>query len=291
MSNYIIISPARNEASYIEQTIKSVVSQTINPLQYIIADNGSTDDTFQIVESYTKQYDYIRFINVDTSQVRSDVAKSVAFNAAYRSIIGLEFKYLGNLDADVTFEGNYFEKLIERMESNSKLGVTGGWILEESNKGFKSRFCNRIDHVPGAVQFFRREAFEKISGFDENLECSADTIAEVKIINNGWEVESFPDIPVYHHRTTGSANRSLVVSRFYKGKHDYIIGYHPIYEFGKFIYRLLEKPYLIGSFMHYLGYLSAAVNLGHNKSVSNDIVSILRKEQIKKIRKYLIFWQ
>ena len=46
LTNYIVVSPVKDEQSYIEDTIKSVIGQTINPSMWIIVDDGSTDDTF-----------------------------------------------------------------------------------------------------------------------------------------------------------------------------------------------------------------------------------------------------
>ncbi len=51
-SAYVLITPARNEAAYIEKTIHSVINQTILPLKWVIVSDGSTDGTDEIVKKY-----------------------------------------------------------------------------------------------------------------------------------------------------------------------------------------------------------------------------------------------
>ena len=55
---YVLITPARNEAAFIEQTIKSVIQQTILPLKWMIVSDGSTDGTDEIVKKYRANHDW-----------------------------------------------------------------------------------------------------------------------------------------------------------------------------------------------------------------------------------------
>ena len=61
---YIIISPVRNEEKNIEYTIKSVISQTIKPLVWIIVDDGSSDATAEIIKKYAQKHDWISLIQL-----------------------------------------------------------------------------------------------------------------------------------------------------------------------------------------------------------------------------------
>ena len=63
-TRYVIISPARNESAFIEFTINSVINQTIKPLEYIIVNDGSIDDTADIVSEYSKTYSWIKLFNL-----------------------------------------------------------------------------------------------------------------------------------------------------------------------------------------------------------------------------------
>ena len=62
--NYVLITPARNEARFIDSTIKSVIDQTLKPMRWIIVSDGSTDGTDQIVEKYTSANPWIELVAV-----------------------------------------------------------------------------------------------------------------------------------------------------------------------------------------------------------------------------------
>ena len=57
ISRYVIVTPARNEAQFIELTLKSVLEQTILPLKWVIVSDGSTDGTDEIVKKYASDHD------------------------------------------------------------------------------------------------------------------------------------------------------------------------------------------------------------------------------------------
>ena len=60
--SYLIISPCRNEAKFMRQTLDSVVSQSILPDKWIIVDDGSSDKTPSIIAEYVKKHDWIEVI-------------------------------------------------------------------------------------------------------------------------------------------------------------------------------------------------------------------------------------
>ena len=61
---YIIISPVRNEEKAIELTIKSVISQIIKPILWVIVDDGSTDNTISIISKYLPIYTWIKLLKL-----------------------------------------------------------------------------------------------------------------------------------------------------------------------------------------------------------------------------------
>ena len=56
---YVIVTPARNEAQFIESTLQSVIAQTVRPLRWVIVSDGSTDATDEIVARYSKEHPWI----------------------------------------------------------------------------------------------------------------------------------------------------------------------------------------------------------------------------------------
>ena len=80
----MLITPAKDEAAFIEQTIKSVIGQTVLPLKWVIVSDGSTDDTDDIVRRYAAQYEWIELVRMPLRDERHFAGKVGAFNAGTR---------------------------------------------------------------------------------------------------------------------------------------------------------------------------------------------------------------
>src|SRR5208337_1014810 len=98
---YVLVTPARNEASFIEQTIQSVIRQTILPERRAIVNDGSTDDTSAIVRAYLPDHPWILLVDLPVRKERHFGAKVYAFNAGQEKVKDLDYEIIGNLDADV----------------------------------------------------------------------------------------------------------------------------------------------------------------------------------------------
>src|SRR4051812_14510070 len=79
--SYVLITAAHNEASFIEATISSVVSQTILPQRWVIVSDGSTDNTDEIIQSYASRHSFIRLLRLNREQGRSFGSKVAAVNS------------------------------------------------------------------------------------------------------------------------------------------------------------------------------------------------------------------
>ena len=155
---YVLITPARNEAAYLEQTIKSVLGQTILPIKWVIVSDGSTDKTNDIVEKYSDQYTWIEGVIRPPRAERHFAGKVEAFNAGYEKVQDLKYDVVGSLDADISFnDPDYFAFLLEKFEEDPRLGVAGA-PFREGTIQYDYRF-SRKEHVSGACQLFRRECF------------------------------------------------------------------------------------------------------------------------------------
>lgn len=123
---YVLITAAKNEAQYIELTIKSVISQSILPLKWVIVNDGSTDETEQIIKKYVDNHAWIELLSLPPAGERHFGRKAIAFNKGYEKVKDLEFDIIGNLDADISFDDEeYFSFLLNKFKVNPKLGVAG----------------------------------------------------------------------------------------------------------------------------------------------------------------------
>ena len=83
LPRYVLVTPARNEATFIELTIKSVIAQTVLPVKWVIVSDGSTDGTVEIVQKYLAAYDWIELVRLPERAQRHFAGKASAFNAGY----------------------------------------------------------------------------------------------------------------------------------------------------------------------------------------------------------------
>ncbi len=283
--SYVLITPARNEERFIELTIQSVVAQTVRPLKWAIVSDGSTDRTDVIVQRYVLDHPWIELVRMPERQERNFAGKVQAFNAGYARMAGLKYDIIGNLDADVSFDAEYFEFLLGKFAENPRLGVAGTPYREGSFQ-YDYRFTS-IEHVSGQCQLFRRECFEEIGGFVPRKIGGVDLVAVTTARMKGWQTRTFPEKPYYHHRKMGTAAQGNLIVPYRVGQTDYVLGSHPVWEFFRCIYQLTRPPILLGGSLRLVGFFWAMTRRVQ-KQVSADFVRFRREEQMRRLEKFFI---
>lgn len=273
---YVLITPARNEASYIEETILSVINQTVKPTKWVIVSDGSTDKTDMIVSKYALTYTWIELVRMPERRERHFGGKAIAFKAGYERVHGIDYDVIGNLDADITFDRMYFAFLLMKFAQNSDLGVAGTPFREGASQ-YDYRF-SRKEHVSGACQLFRRECFESIGGYIPRKEGGIDLVAVVTARMMGWITETFTEEFCVHHRPMGKAGPHYLKYNFRSGYGDYMLGVHPIWHLFRSIYQMRGKPLFFSGFLLLVGYFWAMIT-SPPKPVSAEFVRFRRKEQ------------
>ena len=284
--SYVLITPARNVEAYIQNTIQSVVRQSVLPKKWIIVSDASSDRTDEIASRYAEEYDFIQFIRIRDRAVKSFASKVKTFEAGYNQLVALDYDYIGNLDADLTFDKNYYATILKKFQENSKLGIAGGNRFTIHNRKCTPEFSNPWSVCAG-VQLFLRRCYEEIGGYifvDRMEDCVAEVMARMR----RWEVQSFDDVIVYHHRPVGEATVGALAVKFEYGVLEHSIGYHPLYEVAKFFHRLNEKPYLICSLLRIGGYMYAVL-LRKNRVIPPEVVDFMRAEQLQRLRSAVQF--
>jgi poly-beta-1,6-N-acetyl-D-glucosamine synthase len=283
--SYIIITPARNEEAYIEKTIQSVISQTVKPQKWVVVSDASTDRTDELVKHYIPDNPWIELIRMPEHRDRQFAAKVQAFNAGFNKIGNMTYDIIGNLDADISFEEDYFDFLMDKFAGDAKLGVAGTPFVEEGSH-YDYRFTN-IDHVSGACQMFRRKCFEDIGGYipikNGGIDWTAVTTARMK----GWKTRTFTERVCHHHKKMGSGNHGKFAALFKHGEKDYCLGGHPLWQVFRSIFQMTKRPYLLGGSLLFFGYLWASVN-GTERVVSKELMNFNRGEQMLRLKKALM---
>ena len=280
---YVLITPAHNEENTIEQTIQSVLSQTYLPLKWIIVSDGSTDLTDNIILEYSKKHTWISYLRTDEHKDRHFAAKVHAFNAAYHTLKNIEFDIIGNLDADATFDNDYFEFLISRFMEDLRLGVAGTSFIEDGQELYNYNYTN-IEHVTGIIQLFRRECFNEIGGYIPVKAGGIDWIAVTTARMMGWKTRTFLEKKYVHHRKMGTAGSGVLRSSFHYGMKDYFLGGHPLWQIFRSVYQMRRKPYFIAGFLLFSGYIWAGIRR-MKRPVSPELLKFHRHEQMLRLKR------
>lgn len=287
LQTYVLVTPARNEESFIEMTIRSVIEQTILPARWVIVSDGSTDRTDEIVKEYTTQHGWIQLVRMPERSERHFAGKVYAFNAGYEALRNVNYDLIGSLDADISFDADYFAFLLVRFADDAKLGVAGTPFTEGSVQ-YDYRF-SRKEHVSGACQLFRRECFEAIGGYVPIKAGAIDLTAVVTARMRGWRTQTFTEKTCVHHRKMGTAKANFVVATFRSGFGDYRMGVHPLWQCLRSLYQMSRRPVLIGGLLLLVGYVWAAL-MRPPRPVSEEFVAFRRKEQMRWLGDYCRKW-
>jgi poly-beta-1,6-N-acetyl-D-glucosamine synthase len=281
LPKYVLITPARNEAQFIEGTLRSVVAQTAQPLKWVIVSDGSTDETDAIVGKYAVDHSWIELVRMPPRAERHFAGKVHAFNAGRERIKNLEYDVIASLDGDISFDEDYFSFLLQKLAEDPTLGLVGTPFKEGSNPTYDYRFTS-IEHVSGACQVFRRQCFDDVGGYVPVKGGCIDHIAVITARMKGWKTRTFIDKVCLHHREMGTAQQSVLRSRFKNGAKDYAIGNHPVWEVLRTAYQTTKRPYLVGGLAVLAGYAGAAMRRVE-RPVSSELVKFYRREQMGRL--------
>ena len=281
---YVLITPARNEAEFIELTLKSVVSQTVRPLKWVIVSDGSTDGMDEIVRRYSAEHPWIELVRLPERTERHFAGKVNAFSAGYARVRDLPYDIIGNLDADVSFDADYFDFLLSKFAETPRLGV-GGTPFREGSLQYDYRFTS-IEHVSGQIQMFRRECFEDIGGYVPIKTGGIDLVAVITARMKGWQTRTFLEKPYLHHRKMSSAKHSTLGIAFDGGRTDYTHGCDPVWEVFRSIYQMTRPPVVLGGILCLAGFFWAMVTRTE-KVVPAEFVRFRKVEQMRRLRDLL----
>lgn len=244
MPKYVIITPARDEEAHLEKTILAVVHQTMRPMQWIIVNDGSVDNSGAILDRYAALHPWITALHRSNRGFREAGGGVIdTFYDGYACLKSSEWDFIVKLDSDLSLDPDYFEHCFKEFEKDARLGIGGGGIYHEESGCLKLE-ANPAFHVRGATKIYRRQCWDALGGL---LRAPGwDTVDEVKANMLGWSTRTFPHLKLLHHRFTGAADGAWK-DCVKNGRANYISGYHPLFMFFKCMKRLTAKPYVVGS--------------------------------------------
>ena len=282
---YIIVSPVKDEESYIYNTIESVSSQSILPRMWIIVDDGSSDRTRDIIREYCNGKNWVKLISLNRDRTRIPGPAVVnAFNVGYGEIKHQTFEYIVKLDGDLKFDHDYFEKILCKFEENEMLGIASGVYHEKEGKEW-IRIKMPSYHAAGACKVMRKKCFEDIGGFESSR--GWDTLDEIKAMVHGWETCHFSDIHFYHLKKEGSGIGALRTN-FMHGEIYYLTGGSKFFFIFKVIHRCLYgNPFLVASLYMLYGYVKPLLTR-KKRLVNKEEMKLYRKILNRRIFNYVL---
>ena len=283
---YVLISPCKDEGAYIEKTLQSILNQTIQPVQWIIVDDGSTDNSVALIEAYRDRMPFIKIVSRDTKERRVGAGVILAFNEGLAHVDVEDYDFLCKFDVDLDLPDAYFETLMRRMNDDPTLGTCSGkaYYIHPQTGARVSELCGDEASV-GMTKFYRRECFEQIEGFVAEVGWDGYDCHRARWF--GWRAMSWSSpeaLQFIHLRPMGSSQKSIYRGRIRHGKGQFHLGAHPLFFLASSLYRSVrQKPYVTGTFFSIFGYIKAAVT-GEKRFGDRDMTRFVRAYQMRALR-------
>jgi len=276
-NEYILITSAYNESNNIRHCIESVLRQSILPLEWIIIDNGSTDNTCKIIKTFLSSYPFIKIYYKPYEMYKvSGYHALINFYFGLSKVKSKAYKYLGNLDADIVIDNsNYYEYQMGKMNNDRKIGITTGVTYYYDNNGKKHLINHKPWHTTGALKFYRRDCFESLGKMSPDL--GWDGADEMKAMSRGWKTITFYQLQVNHLGKIKALEREKNEIYYYnRGFSIFRRGYPIWYIIIKAFQTLKAHPSIF------------AVSLlkGYFKGFLSNQPNILTKKEIRFLRKF-----
>ena len=280
---YLLVSPCRDEAEHLQVTIDAVAAQTVLPAKWLIVDDGSTDETPSILAAAAAKYPFIEVVRRPDRGGRS-VGPGV-IDAVYHglSLVDLdEYEYVCKFDCDLELGPRYFARTMEHFESDPWLGTLSGKLYLRSEDGGEAEERTGDENSVGPVKFYRVSCFRDIGGFVR--EVCWDGIDGHMCRMEGWIARALhdPEMRIVHRRQVGSSHVSLWHGRMRWGRGKHFMGSRLYYAAAVSLYRMLERPYLIGGLGILSGYLQASLR-GQRRMTDQGYLRALRRFELESL--------
>jgi len=283
-----VVSPVYNEARHIERVVRGVAAQRRRPDRWVLVDDGSSDETLQILRRLEPELDFMTVLSAPPRPVQGEdrLVEAVevhAFNHGLRSVDAGSFTHLAKLDGDIELPPQWYETLLARFEADPRLGVAGGH-LRETVEGVERIIPIPSHHVHGALKLYSRECFEAIGGLQPRL--GWDTIDEAYARMSGFQTCSFAGLVAVHHRPLASRD-GVLRGRARHGACAYITHQSLPWVAARAVKVGSARPVGLGGAAFLYGYLHAAAR-GTERVPDPALRRFVRGELRNRVRRALV---
>ena len=276
----LVITVTKNDAIFLIPLIKSMVTQSSRPSNWIIVDDNSSDNTREIVLAASKEHDWITYVMANP--IPQNIPRGERISQLF--LFGLDscgsnWEFCSKIDSDMILGDTYFEEIFNQFRNNPKLGIASGNCIIQI--GRKSRI-EKVpgDHTRGGLKTYRGECYSEISGVVPT--DGWDTIDNIMAQMKGWETRNFPEILVRHSRPTGY-NNGMIKTAYEEGKKAHFLGYSTLYLFARSFHKMFNSPpFVIGGFSMMVGYLVRLLSNGR-RFEDKEAIRFLKRKQISRL--------
>lgn len=273
---YGVVIPVKNEARGIGNTLQSLLNQSVPPAIIVVMDDGSVDDTVQVVNTYINNYPHIHVVSTQLAvsyELGGKIVQIFNMGVDYIKKSMGDVDFYVKMDADVVFDSTIFKTLLSRA-IHHRLGIISAtpYVLDEKNR--KVSIVSPLWHTNGDFKIYQADCLNDISPLP--LDYGWDCADNIRAMDNGWKTVAFRDIAYEQKRPIG--RYSLKKGWYRQGIGAYKLGYGVGYIFLKALHDLFKKPVVMGSYFYVRGFFEAG--LKHETKV----LTVSQQKLLRKLR-------
>ena len=228
-------------------------AQKVPPAVWVIVDTGSSDETVAVAKNLATARSWISVLEAPATGAPARGATIVRAFHVGLAAVPEACSVIAKLDADITMEPDYFERLLAEFAAHADLGIASGTAYERSERGMWRQRHGTGPAVWGAARAYRRACLDDVLPLEERM--GWDTIDLITALVRGWKTEVLFDLPFFHHRSEGARDASRWSHWSKQGRAAHYLGYRPSYVLMRAAFRVLRDPAAVGVVV---GYLAAA---------------------------------
>ena len=231
---FLIIIPTHNEEKNILFCLESLKKQTFRDYKIVVVNDGSTDQTQNIVNEFAAAHPDFEIKNLEKSEHQPGAKVVRTFKKGLEMVDLKDFDIICKFDADIIFPENYLKKIHDVYENNPKAGMVSGIVkikksvfenklafdFRDEKKQWVFENISSKNHVRGPIKSYRKECFQEMNGLRPVL--GWDNIDVMLAKKNGWEVLTIKDLWVKHLRPTAYKYKTQKAEKL--GEYFYNIG-------------------------------------------------------------------
>jgi len=275
--SYAVVTPVRNEAHNLRRLADALAAQTQQPLAWLIVDTGSTDDTKEIARELGVEHAWIRLLELEPEP---GLARGGPISRAFQTgfaMLGAEAEVVVKLDADLSFEPDYFERLTGEFATDPRLGMASGTCFELDGGGWRERHVTGTT-VWGASRAYRRACLVDVLPLEERM--GWDGVDEFRANARGWSTRTIRTLPFKHHRREGERDGARSRARRAQGRAARYIGYRFWYLTARALWHARREPAAVAMIW---GYLEAAVRREPQASDAEARAYLRRQQSLHRL--------